>query len=68
MFEFRESLALSELAEERVEFLPARTVLTTFPLHHPGGGADGGDGGDGIGGDGIGGDGVGGPGGPVIGG
>ncbi|GAA4862523.1 hypothetical protein GCM10025787_54610 [Saccharopolyspora rosea] len=67
LFDMTEPLSAAELDGECVEFLPARTVMTCFPLHHPdvivggsggnGGGAGGGNGGGAGGAGGVGGDG-----------
>ncbi|MGW5649561.1 hypothetical protein ACWEV3_22520 [Saccharopolyspora sp. NPDC003752] len=79
MFDNSEPLSSAELDDQRIEFLPARTVMSTFPFHGGwdpiaingggggnGGGAGGGTGGGAGGNGGVGGDG--GPGGPGIGG
>ncbi|SDZ18478.1 hypothetical protein SAMN05216215_105059 [Saccharopolyspora shandongensis] len=79
MFEKTRPLSSAELHDQRIEFLPARTVMSTLPLHggwdpimiNGGGAGNGGGNGGGQGGGAGGNGGVnvdGGPGGPGIGG
>ncbi|SDZ18504.1 hypothetical protein SAMN05216215_105060 [Saccharopolyspora shandongensis] len=75
MFEKTQPLSSAELHDQRIEFLPARTVMSTLPLHGGwgpavingggggnGGGQGGGNGGGSAAGSGIGGSGIGGDG------
>ncbi|MBB5159011.1 hypothetical protein [Saccharopolyspora phatthalungensis] len=47
MFDTTQPLSTADLVDQRIEFLPARTVLTTFPWNGGGFVINGGDGGNG---------------------